>query len=157
VNALYLPLSAMPVSQQRYLVVQMIASDISSSDGGCWNKPAGHTTMPLPVMLQQEVLPEDRHRGSCFRKSPSRIAKVEISSHAAVGMAAAPFSLFEPAGPGQHFSRPHTSMMPTFIQVFFHHMASEYPYITCGQIMRQCSQHTLSPLLANCIAALAVP
>lgn len=60
--------------------------------------------------------------------------------------------LFDPNDP----TRPHSELMLTFIQVFFDNLNVEYPFLAYDETIRQFFTHSLSPLLANCIAAHAV-
>ncbi|PPQ98406.1 hypothetical protein CVT24_004085 [Panaeolus cyanescens] len=52
--------------------------------------------------------------------------------------------------------RPHPQLMPTFIQLFFQHHGTEFAFLTYQDILADFWEHTLSPGLANCIAAMAV-
>lgn len=46
--------------------------------------------------------------------------------------------------------------MPTFIQLFFQHHGSEFAFLTYQDVLADFWEHTLSAVLANCIAAMAV-
>ncbi|KAJ7594678.1 hypothetical protein C8J56DRAFT_927363 [Mycena floridula] len=59
--------------------------------------------------------------------------------------------LFDPDRP----ERPHPSLTPHFIQTFFDRMGNDYPWISYDEITAEYWDQTLSPQLANCIAALA--
>lgn len=59
--------------------------------------------------------------------------------------------LFDPDFP----QRPHPSLTPHFIQTFFDRLGSSYPWISYEDITAEYWDQTLSPQLANCIAALA--
>ncbi|KAF9047364.1 hypothetical protein BJ165DRAFT_1414677 [Panaeolus papilionaceus] len=52
--------------------------------------------------------------------------------------------------------RPHPQLMPTFIQLFFQHHGSEFAFLTYQDVLADFWEHTLSAVLANCIAAMAV-
>ncbi len=60
--------------------------------------------------------------------------------------------LFDP----EHPQCPNPSLMPHFIQLFFEQMGGEFPFISYDEILAQFFAQTLSPLLSNCIASLAV-
>ena len=60
--------------------------------------------------------------------------------------------LFDP----QNASRPHSQIMMQFIQAFFDHLNVEYPFLAYDETIRQFFTQSLTPLLANCIAAHAV-
>ncbi|EKM80783.1 hypothetical protein AGABI1DRAFT_98908 [Agaricus bisporus var. burnettii JB137-S8] len=59
--------------------------------------------------------------------------------------------LFDP----QHPQRPHPTLMPHFIQIFFDHYASEFTFLTYEETITKSWEQRLSPLLSNCIAAMA--
>ncbi|PSR84404.1 hypothetical protein PHLCEN_2v5441 [Hermanssonia centrifuga] len=60
--------------------------------------------------------------------------------------------LFDPKQP----NRPMPNLMMTFIQVFFDNLNVYFPFLAYDETFRQFFEQELSPLLANCIAALAV-
>jgi len=59
--------------------------------------------------------------------------------------------LFDP----EHPQRPHPTLMPHFIQLFFEQLGAEFAFISYEEILGEFWEQTLSPLLANCIAAMA--
>ncbi|KAF8637968.1 hypothetical protein AX16_010600 [Volvariella volvacea WC 439] len=59
--------------------------------------------------------------------------------------------LFDPDSP----QRPHPSLMPHFIQLFFEQFSADFNFLTYDAIMGEYWENALSPLLANCIASLA--
>jgi hypothetical protein len=60
--------------------------------------------------------------------------------------------LFDP----DHPQRPHPTLMPHFIQLFFEQLGAEFPFISYEEILGQFCEQSLAPLLSNCIASLAV-
>ena len=63
-----------------------------------------------------------------------------------------PGPLFDP----NNQARPHSQIMMSFIQAFFDNLNMDFPFLAYDETMRQFFQQTLSPALANCIAAHAV-
>jgi hypothetical protein len=61
-------------------------------------------------------------------------------------------SLFDPEQP----DRPNYNLMLHFIPLFFDQLSRQCPFMYYEETWEQFSQQTLSPLLSNCIAALAV-
>jgi hypothetical protein len=59
--------------------------------------------------------------------------------------------LFDP----EHPQRPHPTLMPHFIQIFFDRYASEFTFLTYEETLTKSWEQRLSPLLSNCIAAMA--
>lgn len=59
--------------------------------------------------------------------------------------------LFDP----EHPQRPHPTLMPHFLQIFFDHYASEFNFLTYEETLGKFWEQRLSPLLSNCIAAMA--
>ncbi|KAJ7209627.1 hypothetical protein GGX14DRAFT_534959 [Mycena pura] len=62
-----------------------------------------------------------------------------------------PVHLFDPERP----QFPHPTYMAHFIQLFFEQLGAEFPFITYDEVSRDFWDQVLSPLLANCIAAMA--
>ncbi|KAJ7497054.1 hypothetical protein FB451DRAFT_1209882 [Mycena latifolia] len=62
-----------------------------------------------------------------------------------------PVHLFDPERP----QFPHPTYMAHFIQLFFEQLGAEFPFITYDEVSRDFWDQLLSPLLANCIAAMA--
>jgi hypothetical protein len=60
--------------------------------------------------------------------------------------------LFDP----DHPQRPHPTLMPHFIQLFFEQLGTEFPFISYEDTLRQFCEQSLAPLISNCIASLAV-
>jgi len=46
--------------------------------------------------------------------------------------------------------------MPTLLYLFFQHLGNEFPFLSCDETTRKLYERTLSAVVANCIAALAV-
>ncbi|EIN12085.1 hypothetical protein PUNSTDRAFT_125125 [Punctularia strigosozonata HHB-11173 SS5] len=65
--------------------------------------------------------------------------------------------LFDPDLRGQDHPRPHPSVMPALIDSFFVHMGTDYSFLGYENVVQQYGAGTLSDLIANCIAALAIP
>ncbi|KAJ3568449.1 hypothetical protein NP233_g5704 [Leucocoprinus birnbaumii] len=59
--------------------------------------------------------------------------------------------LFDP----EHPQRPHPTLMPHFLQIFFDHYVSEYTFLTYEETLGRFWEQRLSPALSNCIAAMA--
>jgi hypothetical protein len=53
-------------------------------------------------------------------------------------------------------AKPHSEIMMTFIQAFFDNLNPDFPFLAYDETIRQFFTHSLSRLLANCIAAHAV-
>jgi hypothetical protein len=64
---------------------------------------------------------------------------------------ARPVHLFDPERP----QYPHPTYMAHFIQLFFEQLGAEFPFVTYDEVSRDFWEQVLSPLLANCIAAMA--
>ncbi|PFH52066.1 hypothetical protein AMATHDRAFT_57886 [Amanita thiersii Skay4041] len=52
-------------------------------------------------------------------------------------------------------NRPNPSLMPHFIQLFFEHLGADFTFLTYETTFQNFCDQRLSPLLANCIAAMA--
>ncbi|KAJ7188548.1 hypothetical protein C8R46DRAFT_1055030 [Mycena filopes] len=62
-----------------------------------------------------------------------------------------PVHLFDPDRP----QFPHPTYMSHFIQLFFEQLGAEFPFVNYDDISRDYWDQVLSPLMANCIAAMA--
>ncbi|KAK7057449.1 hypothetical protein R3P38DRAFT_2841057 [Favolaschia claudopus] len=62
-----------------------------------------------------------------------------------------PVHLFDPERP----QFPHPTYMQHFIQLFFEQLGAEFPFIAYDEVSRDYWDQVMSPLLANCIAAMA--
>jgi len=62
-----------------------------------------------------------------------------------------PIHLFDP----EHPQRPHPTLMPHYIQLFFEHLSGEFGFISYDEVLGEFWDQTLPPILANCIAAMA--
>jgi len=58
--------------------------------------------------------------------------------------------LFDP----EHPQRPHPTLMPHFIQLFFEHLGSEFSFLGYEEVLGEFWDQILPPLTANCIAAM---
>jgi hypothetical protein len=61
--------------------------------------------------------------------------------------------LFDP----QSTSYPHPSLMPGFLYMFFQHFGGSYTFLSYEESVQKYNTATLSPLLANVMAAMAAP
>lgn len=59
--------------------------------------------------------------------------------------------LFDP----EHPQRPHPTLTPHFIQLFFEHFGAEFTFLSYEEILAEYWDQLLPPLLANCIASMA--
>lgn len=59
--------------------------------------------------------------------------------------------LFDP----EHPQRPHPTLMPHFLQIFFDHYGSEFNFIAYEESLSRLWEQRLPPLLSNCMAAMA--
>jgi hypothetical protein len=57
----------------------------------------------------------------------------------------------------QNSSYPHSALMPTFLYAFFHTYGPAYPFLNYDESIQKHVTSTLSPLLANVMAAMAAP
>ncbi|KAH9941022.1 hypothetical protein B0H21DRAFT_794226 [Amylocystis lapponica] len=64
----------------------------------------------------------------------------------------APLPLFDPTHP----NRPHMMLMTHYLPAYFNHYGHFFLFIVHDETIRRFLDQTLSPLIANCIAALAV-
>ncbi|KAJ7782830.1 hypothetical protein B0H16DRAFT_1494535 [Mycena metata] len=62
-----------------------------------------------------------------------------------------PVHLFDPDRP----QFPHPTYMSHFIQLFFEQLGAEFPFVNYDDVSRDYWDNVLSPLMANCIAAMA--
>ncbi|EIW82635.1 hypothetical protein CONPUDRAFT_135973 [Coniophora puteana RWD-64-598 SS2] len=56
--------------------------------------------------------------------------------------------------PSQH-QAPHRNLLPLFVDVFFRNMSQQCPFITLDEVQERIRHHSLSPLLANALAAVS--
>jgi hypothetical protein len=61
-------------------------------------------------------------------------------------------TLFDPGQP----QYPNPILMPQFIQLFFQEMGSEFPFMSYEETLARFFDKSISAVVANCIAALAV-
>ncbi|KAJ6602198.1 hypothetical protein B0H10DRAFT_2081257 [Mycena sp. CBHHK59/15] len=90
----------------------------------------------------------DRRPGSSSLR-PSR--NDPIGSRPSSQHGTRPVHLFDPERP----QFPHPTYMAHFIQLFFEQLGAEFPFVTYDEVSRDFWDQVLSPLLANCIAAMA--
>ncbi|KAF8170284.1 hypothetical protein K438DRAFT_1684661 [Mycena galopus ATCC 62051] len=104
-------------------------SGSSSLRGPTRNDPIGYSmTSPPPQLLQN----------SRSSRPPSQHGT-------------RPVHLFDPERP----QFPHPTYMQHFIQLFFEQLGAEFPFVAYDEVSRDYWDQVLSPLLANCIAAMA--
>lgn len=89
-----------------------------------------------------------------FCSVPSHRSYTGVSdvSHTTPSSSILTSSLFDPERPEQ----PNTLLMGQLIQDFFSNLSSHFPFLSYEEIAQKFLTHTLSSLMANCIAALAV-
>jgi hypothetical protein len=89
--------------------------------------------------------------GYSFASPPSQLLQNYNSSRPTSQHGTRPVHLFDPERP----QFPHPTYMAHFIQLFFEQLGAEFPFITYDEVSRDFWDQVLSPLLANCIAAMA--
>ncbi|KAF7362111.1 hypothetical protein MVEN_00556900 [Mycena venus] len=154
------------------------SSSNSSASSPSHSNPRSSTNSPKPSGV---VVPEgdsrylayppdsrrslDRRSGSSSLRGPSRNDPIGYS------IASPPSQLLQNSRssrpPSQHGSRPvhlfdperpqfpHPTYMQHFIQLFFEQLGAEFPFVAYDEVSRDYWDAVLSPLLANCIAAMA--
>ncbi|KAJ7232766.1 hypothetical protein B0H12DRAFT_1144786 [Mycena haematopus] len=107
----------------------------------------------------------DRRSGSSSLRGPTRNEPIGYSVASPPPQLLQNFSSSRP--PSQHGSRPvhlfdperpqfpHPTYMQHFIQLFFEQLGAEFPFVAYDEVSRDYWDQVLSPLLANCIAAMA--
>ncbi|KAJ7124980.1 hypothetical protein C8R44DRAFT_128246 [Mycena epipterygia] len=89
--------------------------------------------------------------GYSFASPPSQLLQNSRSSRPTSQHGTRPVHLFDPERP----QFPHPTYMAHFIQLFFEQLGAEFPFVTYDEVSRDFWDQVLSPLLANCIAAMA--
>ncbi|KAJ7718013.1 hypothetical protein DFH07DRAFT_860737 [Mycena maculata] len=127
----------------------------SSSSSPSHSNPRSSTNSPKPTGV---VVPEGdprylsyppESRRSIDRRSGS--SALRPSRNDPIGHGTRPVHLFDPERP----QFPHPTYMAHFIQLFFEQLGAEFPFVTYDEVSRDFWDQVLSPLLANCIAAMA--
>ncbi|KAL0956218.1 hypothetical protein HGRIS_002374 [Hohenbuehelia grisea] len=107
--------------------------------------------------IASQGMPAYHSRGdsmSSYNFIPAGPAQLLQNSHNARSpypASSRPFNLYDHEQP----TRPNSSLMPHFIQLFFEHLAAEFAFLAYEEILAQFWEGTLPALLANCIAAMA--
>ncbi|KIP08496.1 hypothetical protein PHLGIDRAFT_88151 [Phlebiopsis gigantea 11061_1 CR5-6] len=121
---------------------------------------------PIPLLSHAPHAPSTQSQGGPTRPTPRRavsyhpyrVSPVSVdplsrSSPESDASTPPPLGpLFDP----QNTSRPHSQIMLQFIQAFFDHLNPDFPFLAYDETIRQFLTQSLTPLLANCIAAHAV-
>ncbi|KAJ7502847.1 hypothetical protein B0H11DRAFT_2154931 [Mycena galericulata] len=89
--------------------------------------------------------------GYSFISPPPQLFQTFRSSRPTSQHGTRPVHLFDPERP----QFPHPTYMAHFIQLFFERLGPEFPFVTYDEVSRDFWDQVLSPLLANCIAAMA--
>ncbi|KAJ6497818.1 hypothetical protein C8R45DRAFT_140751 [Mycena sanguinolenta] len=153
------------------------SSSNSSASSPSHSNPRSSTNSPKPSGV---VVPEpdsrylayppdsrrsiDRRSGSSLRgptrndpigysiaSPPSHLLQNPRSSRPPSQHGSRPVHLFDPERP----QFPHPTYMQHFIQLFFEQLGAEFPFVAYDEVSRDYWDQVLSPLLANCIAAMA--
>ncbi|KAJ7078843.1 hypothetical protein B0H15DRAFT_859481 [Mycena belliarum] len=109
-------------------------------------KPSG-VVVPDPDVRYLSYPPESRRSIDRRSGGPSSLRP---SRNDTIG-GPRPVHLFDPERP----QFPHPTYMAHFIQLFFEQLGAEFPFITYDEVSRAFWDQVLSPLMANCIAAMA--
>ncbi|KAF9219602.1 hypothetical protein BS17DRAFT_385005 [Gyrodon lividus] len=118
----------------------------SSQRASSYSPPAGSRYQSYPPEDARSPEPRSSHRSI----SSSSTSSHGYERHLGQSSQYRTSQLFDPAQP----QSPQRVWMQEFIQLFISNMGSQCPFLTYDDIYDKFRRQTLSPLLANCIAAL---
>lgn len=145
----------------RNSIVRAVAPHTPQQCPSRWSHRSTGMLIPPSLVMQGRssifpMMPQRAGRTSYHNQSPSLPSYrsyngTSETSHSNMNSSVLTANLFDPEQP----ERPNTMFMGQLIQDFFNHLSSYFPFLNYDEVVQKFLTHSLSSLMANCIAALA--